>query len=57
MVGGYVLKDDRRLGAMLLTSISTAVNDELYEKALVIEEAYAAGNVVERERRTTINYA
>jgi hypothetical protein len=57
MVGGYVLKDDRRLGAMLLTSISSAVNDELYEKVLVIEEVDAAGNVVERERRTTVNYA
>jgi hypothetical protein len=57
MVGGYAMKDGRKLGTMPLGSITTAVVDALYEKLLVIKETDAAGNVIERERRTTINHA
>src|SRR5215831_10049188 len=49
LVGGYVLKDGRRLGAMPLTAITTAVTDALYAKLLVADNG--------RERRTTINHA
>jgi hypothetical protein len=47
MVGGYVMKDGRKLGTMPLASITTAVIDALD----------AAGNIIERERRTTVNHA
>ena len=57
MVGDHVLKDGRRLGAALLASITTAVVDVLYEKLLVMKDVDADGNVIERERRTTINHA
>jgi hypothetical protein len=57
LVGGYVLKDGNRLGEARLPSISTAVVDVLYEKLLVVKETHASGNVIERERRTTINHA
>jgi hypothetical protein len=57
LVGGYVLKDGRRLGAVRLALITTAVTDAVYEKLLVITETDANGNVVERERRTTVNHA
>jgi hypothetical protein len=57
LVGDYGLKDGRRLGDVRLTAINTAVIDVLYEKLLVVSEADAEGNMVERERRTTINHA
>ena len=57
LVGGYLMKDGRRLGAMPVTSITTAVTDALYEKLLVITEIDEAGKVVKRERRTTVNHA
>jgi hypothetical protein len=57
LVGGYVLKDGRRLGAMPVAAITTAVTDVLYERLLVVKATDAAGNVVERERRTTVNHA
>jgi hypothetical protein len=57
MVGGYVMKDGRKLGTMPLASITTAVIDALYEKVLIIKETDAAGNIIERERRTTVNHA
>jgi hypothetical protein len=57
MVGGYILKDGRRLGTVRLTAITTAVVDELYGKLLVVREKDGAGNEVERERRTTVNHA
>jgi hypothetical protein len=57
LVGGYILKDGRRLGAARLTSIDTAVIDMLYEKLLVVQDKDADGNVIERERRTTVNHA
>jgi hypothetical protein len=57
LVGGYVMKDGRKLGTMPLASITTAVTDALYEKLLVVKETDAAGNVIERERRTTVNHA
>jgi hypothetical protein len=56
-VGGFILKDGRRLGQARLSAITTAVIDALYEKLLVVKETDAAGNVIERERRTTINHA
>src|SRR5262249_51929630 len=36
-------------------AVTTAVIDALYEKLLVVKETDADGNVIERERRTTIN--
>jgi hypothetical protein len=57
LVGGRVLKDGRRLGQVRLASIDTAVIDALYQKLLVVKETDAAGNVIERERRTTLNKA
>jgi len=57
MVGGYAMKDGRKLGTMRLASITTAVVDALYEKLLIVKETDSAGNVVERERRTTVNHA
>jgi hypothetical protein len=57
LVGGYVLQDGRRLGSRRLTSIDTALTDDLYEKLLILRTTDAKGNVVERERRTTINHA
>jgi hypothetical protein len=57
LVGGYVLKDGRRLGEKRLTAIDTALTDDLYEKLLVIKFVDGDGNVVERERRTTVNHA
>jgi hypothetical protein len=57
LVGGYELKDGRRLGTMPLAAVTTAVTDALYDKLIVVQEKDAQGNVVERERRTTINHA
>lgn len=57
MVGGYVLKDGRKLGSLRLTAINTAVIDALYEKLLVVKETDANGITIERERRTTVNHA
>jgi hypothetical protein len=57
LVGGYTMKDGRRLGTMPVTSITTAVTDALYEKLLVVAETDSAGNVITRERRTTTNHA
>ena len=36
LVGGYVMKDGRRLGTASLAAITTAVTDALYEKLLVV---------------------
>jgi hypothetical protein len=52
LVGGYILKDSRRLGALPVTAITTAVTDALYDKLIVVQE-----NGIERERRTTVNHA
>ena len=57
LVGGYILKDGRRLGQARLTAITTAVTDVIYEKLLVVTETDANGNTVQRERRTTVNHA
>ena len=46
LVGGYVLKDGRRLGEARLTAITTAVTDALYEKLLVVTDD--DGNVIAR---------
>ena len=56
LVGGYVLKDGRRLGGMRLALINTAVIDALYERLLVVKEVDADGNTVEWERRTRVNH-
>jgi hypothetical protein len=56
-VGRYILKDGRRLGDMRLTLITTAVTDAIYEKLLIATKTDPAGNVVERERRTTANHS
>ena len=57
LVGGYVLKDGKRLGEKRLSAIDTALTDDLYEKLLILRTTDADGNVVERERRTTVNHA
>jgi hypothetical protein len=57
LVGGYVLKDGKRLGEKRLAAIDTALTDDLYEKLLILKTTDADGNVVERERRTTVNHA
>jgi hypothetical protein len=57
LVGGYMLKDSRRLGTVRLALITTAVTDVVYEKLLVITETDANGNMIERERRTRVNHA
>ena len=57
LVGGYVLKDGKRLGEKRLTAIDTALIDDLYEKLLILRTTDADGNVVESERRTTVNHA
>jgi hypothetical protein len=57
LVGGYRLKDGKRLGEKRLKAIDTALTDDLYEKILILKTTDAEGNVVERERRTTVNHA
>jgi hypothetical protein len=57
LVGGYILKDGKRLGEKRLTAIDTALTDDLYEKLLILRTTDADGNVIERERRTTVNHA
>jgi hypothetical protein len=57
LVGGYKLRDGTRLGTRRLTAIDTALTDDLYEKLLIQKIADADGNVIERERRTTVNHA
>lgn len=56
-VGDYVLKDGRRLGAIHLSGINTAVIDAVYEKLLIVLDEDDDGNPIERERRTSINHA
>jgi hypothetical protein len=55
LVGKYQLKDGRRLGAVRVALITTAITDAVYEKLLIVTETDAGGNVIERERRTTVN--
>src|SRR5208337_4972955 len=57
LVGGYIMKDGRRLGQVRLAAITTAIIDKLYEKLLAVTETDATGTSVTRERRTTINHA
>lgn len=57
LVAGYVLKDGKRLGEKRLTAIDTALTDDLYDRLLILKTTDDAGNVVERERRTTVNHA
>lgn len=57
LVGGYRLKDGRRLGEVRATAINSAVADELYDKLMTVTEKDADGNEVQRERRTTVNHA
>lgn len=57
MVSTFKLADGRRLGEVRVSAFTTKQVDELYEKLLVVREVDAAGNVIERERRTTVNHA
>src|SRR5262249_17957056 len=64
MVGGYVMKDGRKLGTMPLASITTAVTHALYQKLPILLtaprtlcEAAAPGNGIEPERRPPVNPA
>lgn len=57
LVGGYVLKDGRRLGQAAVAAVTTAIVDTVYDKLLTVTEKDADGNTIERERRTTVNHA
>ena len=57
IVGGYLLKNGRRLGEMPVSAVTSAVIDPLYEKLSVVSETDADGNVVLRTRTTTVNHA
>lgn len=57
LVGGYILKDGRRLGAARISAITTAVTDAVYEKLSVVTETDSSGETVTRERKTTVNHA
>ncbi len=57
LVGCYVMRDGRRLGELRVSVTTTAVTDVLYEKLLTVTEIDAAGNRIERERRSTVNHA
>src|SRR5262249_55404973 len=57
LVGGFLLSDGRRLGQVRLASVTSDVIDTLYDRLLLIKKTDAAGNVIERERRTTVNHA
>src|SRR5215471_19273103 len=57
LVGGFRLSDGRRLGQVALPAITSDVVDTLYGRLVVTETTDAAGNVIERERRTTVNHA
>ena len=48
IVGGYLLKNGRRLGEMPVSAVTSAVIDPLYEKLSVVSETDADGNVVSR---------
>lgn len=54
LVGGYVLKDGNRLGEKRLSAIDTALTDDLL---LILKTTDSDGNVIERERRTTVNHS
>jgi len=57
MVADFVVKDGRRVGSLALTGISTNMADKLFEKLLVVEEEDEQGNIIKRERKTTVNHA
>jgi hypothetical protein len=57
LVGDHILKDGRRLGAVRVTAIDTAVADALYERLLTVTKTDGNGNAIERERRTRVNHA
>ena len=42
LVGGYVLKDGKRLGEKRLTAIDTALTDDLYEKLIILKTTVTA---------------
>jgi hypothetical protein len=57
LVGNYLLKNGARLGSVRLPLITTAITDAIYGKLLIVTETDVKGNVIERERRTMVNYA
>ena len=57
LVGHYKLKNGQPFGKQPLSAITGAVVDQLYDKLCTVSETDADGNTIERERRTTINYA
>ncbi len=48
LVGKYQLRDGRRLGAVRVALITTAITDAVYERLLIVTETDAGGNVIER---------
>jgi hypothetical protein len=44
------------LGTLRLTAIDASIVDELYGDLLVVNEANADGNTIERESQTTVNH-
>ena len=57
LVGGYALKDGRRLGQASLSAVTSAIADLVYEALVIVRKTDDSGATVERERRTTINHA
>jgi hypothetical protein len=57
LVSKFKLADGGSLGTLAVNTITTNVVDDLYEKLLVVKETDAAGNTIERERKTTVNHA
>ena len=47
LVGGYVLKNGKRLGEKRLSAIDTALVDDLYEVLLILKVTDGNGNVVD----------
>jgi hypothetical protein len=57
LVGSHVMNDGRRFGTVRLAAITTVVVDALYERLLPVKKKDAQGNMVESERRSTVNTA
>jgi len=57
LVGGYLLKNGQALGQQPIKAITSSIVDKVYDKLLIVSETDADGNVIERERRTTVNHA
>jgi hypothetical protein len=57
LVGSHIMNNGRRFGTVQLAAITTVVVDALFERLLIVKKKDAHGNVIEIERRTTVNTA